>query len=190
MRLGHRHRHTSDRNARSSSGTLTGATSKNLNCHLSRVSVAMSEGGVPASAYRSDCHTAATVPCSLLPQSQLSYVTKPGEELGAGTAMDEPRASAPSRLACRPMTAASVSPTSARSSPSPLLHHFQPSTSTLLSCAIIHGPPFFALTFYTCATLFYDSLPRVPLFNTRCAPKPARPFVSRSTSDFTHPVHH
>jgi hypothetical protein len=174
---------TSDRNELSSSGTFTGATSKNLNCHFSRVSVAMSGGAVPARAYRSDCHTAATVPCSLLPHSPLAYRDR--EELGAGT-RDEPHANTRCRLAYRAMTAASVLTFFCALlflSPSPSL---QPSTSTLLSCAIIHGPLFFALQLLHVRDFTCDSLPRVPPFNTRCRPRPARPFVSRSTSDTTH----
>jgi hypothetical protein len=147
MRRGHHP--TSDKNELSSSGTFTGATSKNLNCHFSRVSVAMSEVRVPARAYRSDCHTAATVPCSLLPQSQLLY--RDQEELGAST-RDEPRASAQSRLAYRAMTAASVL-TYFCALLSSFLHHsnrpLQPYFRAPLSTALFSSRS----SFYTCATL-------------------------------------
>jgi hypothetical protein len=46
-------------------------TSKNLNCHFSLVSVGIM-GVTIMSAYRSDCHAAATVPCSR-PRSGKSY---------------------------------------------------------------------------------------------------------------------
>jgi hypothetical protein len=108
MRLGHGH--TSDRNELSSSGTLTGATSKNLNCHFSRVSFAMRRGVVPPSAYRSDCHTVATVPYSLLPQKP--ELSRPGEAWGRH---GDKHASARFGLVARRLSAASPSRTSALS---------------------------------------------------------------------------
>jgi hypothetical protein len=74
-----RHRHTSERKELSSSGSLTGETSKNLNCHCSRISVGMVCMCVLSKEpYRSDCHAATERPSSLLPRAAGALVAIAG----------------------------------------------------------------------------------------------------------------
>jgi hypothetical protein len=145
---------TSDRNELSSSGSLTCATSKNLNCHFSRVSFFILCVATLIT-YRSDCHAAATVPCSPLPNSK-SY-----RHLGEALGRYDQRTNAHQGLA-RPSIDCCLLRSPLRS---PFLFFITPIShfNYFFVRHHVHERPSLRLTHYTCATHLTTLCPRVSL---------------------------